>query len=295
MTILTGHGRPAANTIPPTTISMTILCTALLAILLTLVACSGRDPARCTQLTTSDGRLDIIVATHALREHPEMDYANATALLLRNVSPFDTRGMNVYNTTLPTIACSAFATNHQLLCDWNLVNEALATCGLKQVKVFLITGEDVRGESVPTRYESSVAIIGEKAYSRYTVLHEFGHLFGLQEEVATLHAPGNSPAYLPRRPDCAPNLTTAQEWWGKYVGIDGTGYYPGCAGHAGYVRPNNVTLMGNAFGWEDYGYVNTLYLSQAYDCCYAANRSVYRSVHACDTFFSENPGWTACE
>ena len=274
-----------------------VLELALLALLLAVSACSGRDSALCKQVAVSDSRLDVIVATHALREHPDDDYANGTAALLRSVAPFDTRGVNVYGISLPNTSCNVTTRGNlgELSCDWDAVNKALAACGLSQAKVFLITGEDVQSVSVSAYYTSSVAVVSEKAYGRYAVLHEFGHLLGLQDEVGRLRVQSYSPAFAPRRPDCAPNLTTAQEWWGRYVGINGTGYYAGCAGHPEYIRPNNETLMGNAWDWSDYGYVDTLYLAQAYDCCYAANRSAYRSAHACDGLFTDFPGWAACE
>jgi hypothetical protein len=264
----------------------------LLGLLLLLASCSGRDPAACRQIAQSDSSLNVVVASQALREHPGTDYAAAIAALLRSVPPFGTRGMNVYGVAIPDAECGVTTETYQpqLSCDWGGVNALLAACDLAQAKVLIITGNDVQSVSVPVYYGSSIAIINEKAYDRYSVLHEFGHLFGLQEESKKLRVPPYSPAFASRKPNCAPNISMAKEWWRLYEDVNGTGYYEGCAGHADYIRPNNETLMGDAFEWADYGYVSTLYLAQAYDCCYAANRTAY----SCAVFFKEYPGWAAC-
>ena len=95
--------------------------------------------------------------------------------------------------------------------------------------------------------------------------HEFGHslfcladeyveswFFGLQSESIY----GKDYSHMP---NCAPDIETAQQWWGGYVGQGKgdlkVGYYEGCSYVDKNIRPHEDSIMcGNRE--EDYGIVN---------------------------------------
>ncbi len=125
----------------------------------------------------------------------------------------------------------------------------------------------------------------KKDFMRKLFLHEVGHAFGLRDEygrdwnksgivdseLASL--PSNNVAYQAARPNCAPDLKTAREWWGESIGVEGTGYYSGCSGNMKYVRPSEDKLMSAYAKDISYGYVSENYLDQVISCFYLADDS----------------------
>lgn len=88
------------------------------------------------------------------------------------------------------------------------------------------------------------------------LLHEFGHSFGMLADEYVEPQMGNRP----KSPNCAPNMATAQKWWGS---ISGTGYYEGCSYTESNVRPTFNSIM--RAQWilkDDYGDVNKLELQK---------------------------------
>lgn len=74
------------------------------------------------------------------------------------------------------------------------------------------------------------------------MIHEFGHLLGLQDEYTVLNGV-DWPAY----PNCAPSMELAEQWWGDLVGqgegVLEVGYYNGCNLVEDNIRPTNSSLM----------------------------------------------------
>jgi hypothetical protein len=88
------------------------------------------------------------------------------------------------------------------------------------------------------------------------LLHEFGHAFGGLADEYVEPTLGNRPF----RPNCAPDMSTAQSWWGT---VSGTGFYQGCSYTNSNYRPTNNSIM--RVHWifkDDYGPVNRLALSK---------------------------------
>jgi hypothetical protein len=87
-------------------------------------------------------------------------------------------------------------------------------------------------------------------------LHEFGHSFGSLADEYVEPSLGDRP----HQPNCAPDMTTAQSWWG---GISGTGFYQGCSYAEDNYRPTfNSIMRAHWIIKDDYGPVNRLALSK---------------------------------
>lgn len=256
---------------------------------------SLRDPSVCPQIQSEPGHLNFVFVFHNLQENTSDHYYAQAVEHLRSVEPFSNTPFNAYRIELDRTLCwpkgDKTIVRSQLTCDWEIVNEKLISCWTPNQKVIFISGDDVQTTSVPAYYKSSFAVIDEQEFTRYFFLHEVGHLFGLQEEYLNIKTRPGTISWQPRKPNCAQNMSEAKEWWGADVGLEGTAYYEGCAGHLNYFRPNKETLMGDkASADADYGYVSTEYLEDALNCCYAANRE----QHSCDGFFEEFPEWADC-
>ena len=69
-----------------------------------------------------------------------------------------------------------------------------------------------------------------------TLLHEFGHAFGNLADEYVEEAFGSRP----QLPNCAPDIQTAQKWWGN---LPGTGYNQGCSYTHNNIRPTPNSIM----------------------------------------------------
>ncbi len=181
-----------------------------------------------------------------------------------------------------------------LACGPTLLNKVNSQ-KIEHFKLIVLSKEDfvpnakvARGKNsaifLPTIFPNATPEEGRKLLGHF-FLHELGHAFGLRDEygrdrnksgivdaeLASL--PSNNLAYQASRPNCAPDLKTAKEWWGEYVGIEGTGYYSGCAGNMKYVRPSEDKLMSAYAKDISYGYVSENYLDQVISCFYLADDS----------------------
>ncbi|MDO8537715.1 MAG: hypothetical protein Q7S21_02420, partial [archaeon] len=82
-------------------------------------------------------------------------------------------------------------------------------------------------------------------------LHEFGHDFGKLADEYVEPKIGN----YPRSPNCAPDISTAQSWWG---GIVGAGTFYGCSYVESNIRPTKNSIMRSHYVLkDDYGPVNS--------------------------------------
>lgn len=101
-------------------------------------------------------------------------------------------------------------------------------------------------------------------YNDRVFSHEFGHQFGRLADEYSEKGVGS----IPNKPNCAPSVDKAQEWWRSLVGTNdpvvGTvGYYPGCS-YEGNVRPTmgRGSIMYDAGYFSVYGPVNESWLRQ---------------------------------
>jgi len=86
-------------------------------------------------------------------------------------------------------------------------------------------------------------------YSRL-LLHEFGHAFGQLADEYVEPPIGD----LPREPNCAPDIQTAQQWWGDLEGVEGVNYYNGCSYVNDNIKPTQTSIM-EAQWLLDYDYM----------------------------------------
>lgn len=181
-----------------------------------------------------------------------------------------------------------------LKCDKALIG-VVNSPGVERFKLVVLSNDDfVPNARVARGKNSTIYIPARQAFMkpaeredwlRKIFLHELGHAFGLRDEYGRIRDPegivdqeaaalpsGNA-AYQPARPNCAPDVKTAKEWWGEYLGLEGTGYYSGCAGRMDYVRPAQDHLMSDYAKELSYGYVSERYLDLMINCFYLQDKS----------------------
>lgn len=73
-----------------------------------------------------------------------------------------------------------------------------------------------------------------------TVAHEFAHSFFYIHDEYVEPPLGDRPG----KPNCAPDIQTAQSWWGDLYGKKGIGYFKGCSYTENNIRPTEVSMMG---------------------------------------------------
>lgn len=72
------------------------------------------------------------------------------------------------------------------------------------------------------------------------------------------------------KPNCAPNLETAQKWWGNYAKkFKEVGFFRGCSDNPDYYYPQKNTLMSENPKGGTYGRVSEDYLRGVISCFYA--------------------------
>lgn len=100
------------------------------------------------------------------------------------------------------------------------------------------------------------------------------------------------------KPNCAPDLATAQKWWGGYAKIfPNIGYFQGCGGHKEYYYPQEGTLMSLNPQKESYGMVSEDYLRGVLTCFYGGKEKLVfpagkeatqsASLKSCDLFIDD--------
>jgi hypothetical protein len=90
-------------------------------------------------------------------------------------------------------------------------------------------------------------------------LHELGHSLGLRDErYQDPHDP------VPGPPNCASTRDEAEQWWGDLARQypERVGFFPGCCGNTGYIRPVIASIMNEPDKAEDFGPVNESYLEK---------------------------------
>jgi IgA Peptidase M64 len=145
--------------------------------------------------------------------------------------------------------------------------------------------------SLPKKIEA-----GDRTVQGYLFLHLLGHAFGLKDEEKYVIARAGQEPDRPNGPNCAPDIKTAQAWWGslakKYP--DRVGYYHTCAGSDTYIKPTLGSLMnlGDLSNFTpDYGPVSEEYLSKVLKYCFSDKR--YKTSDD-PSFFTTYPELIAC-
>jgi len=190
--------------------------------------------------------------------------------------------------------CSVKETNSrrsQVKCSTE-INKYLKKCNLDNFKLIVLTKDKSISYSVISKYKNSLMVLSKpgNGVSNNVFLHELGHLFGLVDEKATALGPvsADSLANKPSRPNCAPDIKTAEIWWKDYLNYSDVGFYPGCAGNEQYIKPTESSIMSNNFG-SGYGRVSTDYMKQVLNCCY-----MEKPDKSCEEFYENYPEFNAC-
>lgn len=206
-----------------------------------------------------------------------------------------------------------------LVCDKGLIDE-INKLNIERFKLVIVSplefvpnAEVTRGKNSAIYLPAYKGALTEEELNIFLTrffLHELGHAFGLRDEYTFERTAGQSVethsdniAYQAARPNCAPDIETAKEWWGSYkVSNEKVGYNPGCAGDKDYYFPQTDTLMSANPQDADYGIVSEDYLRGALDCFYGGKDTIsYLSsgpsyadrLTRCDTFRAQYPNfWT---
>jgi len=90
------------------------------------------------------------------------------------------------------------------------------------------------------------------------ILHEFGHSFGLLRDEYTENGMRDDPG----QPNCAPNIQTAEKWWGNIkANYEDLGYFQGCSYTEDNIRSTKNSIMRQQrYLNYDYGQVNENFL-----------------------------------
>jgi hypothetical protein len=137
--------------------------------------------------------------------------------------------------------------------NWDPSIEKASECSMAEYQVVL-SKSNFRSFAVP----SINLVMLSLTYSReqfwaVVLTHEFGHSIGKLADEYVEPALGNRP----HAPNCAPDTSTAQSWWG---GVPGTGYFPGCSYVDANVRPTENSIMRNCYVPTAFGPVNEAYI-----------------------------------
>jgi hypothetical protein len=126
--------------------------------------------------------------------------------------------------------------------------------------------------------------------------HMIGHAFGLKDEELFVIAQADSAGNTAGGPNCAPDKTTAERWWGDVARQypDRVGYFPGCAGHGEYIGPHRGSIMnlGDLSHFvPDYGPVSERYLGKVLNYCFSEKRYAASDD---PQFFEQYPEFAEC-
>jgi len=185
------------------------------------------------------------------------------------------------------------------------INNYLNNLPLENFKLIVLSRQEFQSWANVARSENSGVFFSvptalkEKNQQRVNALllaHLLGHTFGLKdEEVFVLAQAGEAP-HTPDGPNCAPNATTAEKWWGeltkKYPEV---GYFKGCCGDENFIKPTESSIMNLNTGSPivfTYGPVSEIYLNKVLDYCFTPNS--YIQVKDDTEFFERYPEFLDC-
>jgi len=125
-----------------------------------------------------------------------------------------------------------------ILCDYS---ELILSQACAADRIIILT--QIRGRSNAYLFGSVRASSNINVFKKLlgydpnkVVVHEVGHsFFGLSDEYTE-----SKRGSYPGTPNCAPDIQTAQKWWGS---VEETGYYEGCSYVKSNIRPTKNSIM----------------------------------------------------
>jgi hypothetical protein len=186
------------------------------------------------------------------------------------------------------------------------VNNYLNNLPLDKFRLIVLSRQDFQSWANVVRNENSGIFFSipkplrEKNELRLNTLlfaHLLGHTFGLKDEEYFVLAKAGGAPHAPDGPNCAPNATTAEKWWGgltkEYPEV---GYFKGCCGSNDYIKPTESSIMnlnsGDPIAY-DYGQVSLEYLQKVLLYCFSPEGP--ELAKADSEFFRLYPDFKDCE
>lgn len=184
------------------------------------------------------------------------------------------------------------------------INNYLNNLPLKNFRLIVLSRQEFQSWANVVRYENSGIFFSvpkqmsdmNKKVNGLLFSHLLGHVFGLKdEEIFVLAKAGGSP-HTPDGPNCAPDVVTAEKWWGDLTKeYPEVGYFKGCCGDENYIKPTQSSIMNLNTGASivyTYGPVSEEYLKKVLTYCFMPNSNVQVSTDS--EFFKQYPKFKEC-
>lgn len=207
-----------------------------------------------------------------------------------------------------------------LVCDPKLI-ESFQKLGVDHFKVVLMSPEFFTPIAPVSRGANSFITLStfnntlspqdEKRWVGIVFTHLLGNSLGLKDEIGDIEKAKTAEAppegvivkkLASGKPNCAPDLPTAQKWWGGYISkFPDVGFNLGCSNNLSSYYPEKNTLMSDLPKKQSYGAVSTDYLRGVLSCFYGGKDAIVfpagfssnnsPELKSCDAFRKEYPSF----
>lgn len=249
-----------------------------------------------------------------------VDAVNVFKEVLKDVKPFsDVEDLLAYK-IFTTDGKKCHAENDTLVCDPKLI-ESFKKLGVDHFKVILLSPDEFNSGAPLSRgsnsfislstFNSNMSIQDHNRWMGILFTQLLGRSLGIHSEytdIKKMKTPVPPPDGVTvkklksSQPNCAPDMQTAEKWWGNYAKIfPEVSYNKGCEENPAGYYPEKNTLASDFPQKEGYGIVSEDYLRGVLYCFYGDKESIlpttgkYASVSAsiksCDTFKKDFPNF----
>ena len=213
---------------------------------------------------------------------------------LKKITPWsDYSNYNIYK-IFPTgrSICGIKTENERkssLRCD-DKINQYLENIPVDQFKLIVLSRQDFQSWANVARLQNSgiffslknAITVQDSGAQTILFAHLVGHAFGLKDEEKYVLAKAGSAPHTPDGPNCAPDKTTAELWWGDLISTNNeVGYFQTCCGNENYIKPTDSSLMNLNNGFENfsptYGAVSERYLRKILSYCFSPTKIKYEN------------------
>ncbi len=126
--------------------------------------------------------------------------------------------------------------------------------------------------------------------------HLLGHAFGLKDEETFVLAKAGGAPHTPDGPNCAPDASTAEKWWGDLAKqFPKVGYFQSCCSNKNYIKPTQSSIMNlntDSSIVYTYGPVSEDYLKKVLDYCFSPGH--YNKANNDKEFFNRYSEFKEC-